>query len=318
MAGRVARRAAAAVITILLALGLAPAGYASGDHLEVSVDGVTWSRALPDALFEGDIVLVPGEATASRLHLRSTAPTVGVLELALQDVTASDRDAATSFGVQLEVTGGHWDAAVTGGLPRTRFADLDENTRVGAPIHLEPGEAVTMTLTIDLDAHATGTTSQNSAIGLDLAITFTDALVAGEGVPGPGTAGDGSHGSSPAGDGPDGTGGGAAAPGRIIPVLGTEGPGSFEDPHRTAPQSEERLPPADPRPRSSDPELLAITGSSAAGKLAAGTALLLLGALLLFLSRRPHQETPLPPAVPVAPPACSARSSPVSAPACSC
>ena len=275
MAGRAARRGFAATFALLLSLMLMPVATADGDHLEVSLDGLSWSSSLPDALFADDILLVPGQSVTTELHLRSTAPTAGVLELALMNISASDEWAAQSFGFQVELAEGRGDDTLGGGLPRTRFADLEEGTRLGSPVHLEPGEAVALTLTIDLDARATGNHSQNSAIGLDLVVSFVDVLASGIGETDEDARVD--HGRE-------------AALERVIPVFGPESSAAHPEPHSSTEHTKERSTSNDPGAQNRDRGVLAVTGSPAMGVFIGSLAVLLLGAVLLLISRRRTQE----------------------------
>lgn len=268
-------RLLAVVIAALLGLVIVPAAYAQGDSLEVSLDGTSWSRTLPDALFEDDILLVPGESVSTRLHLRSAAPTTGVLEAELKNVSTSDDEAAGSFGFQIEAVEGRNDGVAVGGLPRTRFADLDEGTRLGAPLRLEPGETVTLVLTIDLDEAAAGNGSQNSSIGLDLALTFTDALAV-SGASGGGSSSGHGHGTVPE---------------HVIPVLGAGQSATPATQEGSSGGGAEPTVLEDPRTLSTHRGLLAVTGTSALGVLVIAGAALLAGGALRLHSRRRAQET---------------------------
>lgn len=269
--GRIIAIALAMVLTLLAM----PAATAKGHHLEVSLDGVSWSSSLPDALFEDDIVLVPGQSVTTELHLRSTAPTAGALELALKNISASDEWAAQSFRFQVELADGRGGEALGGVLPRTRFADLEDDARLGSPVHLVPGETVALTLTIDLDDHASGNHSQNSAIGLDLVVTFVDALASEDGEPGEDADVDQGH---------------DAAPERVIPAFDSETSASHADPHSSTDHAGDRATSDEPSAQSRDRGLLAVTGSPAMGMFIGGLAILLLGAVLLLISRRRPRE----------------------------
>ena len=210
-----------------------------------------------------------------QLHQRSPAPTAGVLELALKGMNSSDERAAQSFGFQVELAGGRGDETLGGGLPRTRFADLEEGARLGSPVHLEPGEAVALILTVDLDGHATGNHSQNSTIGLDLVVSFVDALASEDGEPGEDARAE--HGRE-------------ASTERVIPVLGPENAAAHPEPHSGTDRGAERSTSEDPSTSSRDLGMLAVTGSPASGMFIVGLVLLLLGAAVLLVSRRRTQE----------------------------
>ena len=269
------RRTAFIALAALVVAGLVPPANAADDNLEVSLDGASWSSALPDALFEDDIVLVPGQSATTQLHLRSTAPTTGALELALTGLSASDRWAAQSFGLRVELGGARGGDARGVGLPRTRVDDLEEGARLGRPVPLEPGEVVTLTATIDLDEHTTGDRAQNSTIGLDLEITFSDAHAIGAGESGEDVRSGHSRGST--------------AP-RVLPILGAGESTPHPVPHPGVEHAGERAALHDPRTSSRDRGLLPVTDIPALAGSTAGLAVLLLGVRLLFVVRTRMEE----------------------------
>src|SRR5699024_4061226 len=69
------------LLTSGLVLAAAPPGRAESSPLEFSQDGVHWTSRTPTALFRDDVVLAPGGSTTATLHLRSTAPSPGLLAL---------------------------------------------------------------------------------------------------------------------------------------------------------------------------------------------------------------------------------------------
>lgn len=283
--------AALAVLVIsLLAAPVMPA-HALGSPLRFSTDGVTWTSVPPEALFTDDVVLVPGGSTTATLHLRSAAPTRGALDIATTNVRASDPEAAEAFGIEVAAeaetdTGGTGD-----GLPRTRFADLTENTPVSPTVTLEPGQSASFTLTIDLGEETSGTAAQNSAIGLDLAIGFRDAAAGGgegpHGTPDSGTAPPQVIHVLPPGENlPPGRGGNPVQPPAAEPAesAGTQGPSA--DPAATVRNQGQ---PADDPPASGR-GLLAITGI-ARGAIVTALAVTALGGLLLLISRHRGEES---------------------------
>lgn len=166
-------------LAALLFAGPAPAAHADTGRLEFSRDGITWAAAPPEALFRDGLVLVPGTSADATVHIRSTAETAGVLRTSVTNIRTSDEDAEEYFGISsVTDTRTGADGAATG-LERTRVADLAELTPLGAPQRLEPGQSVTFTLTINLDLQTGAAGAQNSAIGLDLAVSFTDSAAGG-------------------------------------------------------------------------------------------------------------------------------------------
>lgn len=275
MVGRTARRGVAAALALLLSVALMPLAAADGDRLEVSLDGASWSSTLPDALFEDDVVLVPGQSATAQLHLRSTAPTTGALELALTNLSASDRWAAQSFGLRVELGGARRGDALGSALPRTRVDELEEGTRLGRPVLLETGEAVTLTVTIDLDEHTTGDRAQNSTIGLDLEITFSDAHAIGAGESGEDARSGHSRESTPP---------------RVLPILAPGESTPHQVPNPGVEHAGERAALRDPRTPSRDRGLLPVTDIPALAGSTAGLAVLLLGVRLLFVVRTRMEE----------------------------
>lgn len=252
----------AITIAVLAALviGPIPAARALEGRLQFSTDGTTWTAALPRSLFDGDVVLVPGGAVSTTLHIRSTAETPGVLSTALTNVRVSDENAGKYFGVSATSDAGTGIDGTGAGLARSAVTELGTHTPIGSPLTLAPGQSAQFTLTIDLELRLDGTGAQNSDIGLDLAITFTDAAGRGEGEAAPG-----------------GTDEGGTDP-QVIPALPALGDESGAEVLPIA---------ADPAASSSpaDRGFLAITGI-ARSLILATVVITLLGALLLGASRR--------------------------------
>lgn len=162
---------------LLLVLGLA-AHAAPTSWIEFSVDGRSWSRTSPSAVFAEDIVLVPGDSASGALHLRSAAESTGFLTVSIVNVAASPSDAAEAFDLAIVSDTGE-------GFGRTGLHEITGADGPVAAYSLEPGESVALTVTVGLDTAITGSIAQNSAIGLDLKVTFIDAqaLPGGNGAP---------------------------------------------------------------------------------------------------------------------------------------
>lgn len=260
--------AALAALAVLLLLAPVPAARADTRLLEFSRDGLTWSSTPQEALFDADLVMAPGASTRATLHLRSLAPSAGVLELALTDVRASGEDAGRAFWVAASATAvastTGLDAAA-GGLSRTRVGDLAERTPVGPRIELAPGQSARLTLTIGFAGVPEGTGARRSSIGLGVSIVFQDARAA-------------------AGAGP----GRAPAPGasvpwttdaQVVPAFPAPGdrPGHAEPAGAAAP------------PTGEGRALLALTGI-ARSLIIAAVAVTLCGGLLMLLARRRQED----------------------------
>lgn len=162
-----------------LILAAAPPGRAESSPLEFSQDGVHWTSRTPTALFRDDVVLAPGGSTTATLHLRSTAPSPGLLELSLTNVRFSAEEAGHAFGVEVRTDPGRGAGDAGAGLPRTRLADLTEGTPVGPPLRLAPGQTARVLVTIDLAPTTESAGAQSTAVGLDLALGFRDAVAGG-------------------------------------------------------------------------------------------------------------------------------------------
>lgn len=271
--------AALALIGALLLLGPAPAAQALEERLEFSRDGVTWASVPPEALFERSVVLVPGGSATAALHVRSTAETPGVLAASVTNVRTTGPEAEEYFGLQARTDTGTGNEGAGVGLDRTRVADLAEHTLLGAPFTLESGQSAAFTLTIDLDLRPGGTGAQNSAIGLDLAISFTDAAATGGG-PGAGAEDE---------------------PPMSLPVLppGENGPqegGASSAPARAGAPDGSVIAPTERERAGAEgadgayPGFLAVTGI-ARSTIVAAVALPLVGAVLMLASRIRRERT---------------------------
>jgi hypothetical protein len=246
----------------LLLITMAPVAGAQDHRLEFSLDGTTWGTTLPRSILDGTTVLVPGESVTGTLHVRSTSATVGVLETSLTNIYASDSAAAQHFGVTVESEIA--EEGIHSGLPRTRIADLTENVAVGTPLRLEPGASARISLTIDLAQDTGGSGAQKSTIGLDLALSVTDARAFS--------------------DRPDADAS-AGSPPQVIPALPApeQGPSASPD-VPFAPQ------PAGPQAPGASGDAsngsLAVTGTEVLGLALAGFIAAVLGTMLIIIGRR--------------------------------
>ena len=263
------------VLLVALLLLLAPMSSARADEeapLEFSTDGVTWTSTLEGALFDSDLVLVPGGSASTTLHLRSNAPGPGVLDVAITNVEVSSEQAARAFELSTVLDP---ESAVTRthvGLPLTPLAEFGERTRVGPPLEIAPGESAMFTLTIHLAADLGGTEAQNSTVGLDLSILFEDANAAGG----------------------DAQGGEQSWPEeQVIPAFpeGEQDAPSERPEHPVAQVPAGQDPTAEgPGPVTTVRDLLAVTGISR-GLIYTASGLILLGALFVLLGRRRRDES---------------------------
>lgn len=268
-----------AVVSAVM-LGPAPSAHALDTPLEFSSDGTTWTSAPPASLFDNGVVLVPGGSVSSTLHMRSTAQTPGVLVAALTNVRVSDESAEKHFGVRATSDAGTGADGAGVGLGRTAVTDLEEFTPIGPRLTLAPGQSAQFTLTVDLDLRPGGTGAQNSAIALDLALSFTEAAAVpgGDGLPG-GQDGEGLNPPQliPA----------LPAPGGQHPSAGTDGAGTDG---AGGAASGAAADPAESSETSADRGALAVTGIARGAIIVAGV-LTALGALLVAISRRTRDRS---------------------------
>jgi hypothetical protein len=274
-----------AVLTAALTTALVSAAVLGGSlparaadsPVEYSEDGVTWSSTLPPALFDDDITLVPGDSVTESFHLRHTSSTPAVLDLSVSNASASSADAAQAFGVTVSKSSG--DVPGQGG-ERHSIADLAGGSETTPRIIVDPGQEVTITVTVDLAPQVPDIVTQNSTIGLDLVVHFADAATTGGG------AGDGDE--PPAGgvDDPDDGGEGTE---QVIPLFPTDSSGAGNTPSNTSQDTSSR----DSTPRDGavqstgspgDGGTLAITGVQR-GMMVLTAAVLVLGALLFTVGR---------------------------------
>lgn len=174
-AGRTLLGIAIAFILLAFSTITTPPAHAEEPPLEFSADGTTWTSAPPAALFGDDVVLVPGGSVTAALHLRSIAPTPGILEVSFTNVRISSAEAGRAFGLGAITEVGTGDDAAGVGLPRTRFADLIDDTPAGPPITLVPGQSARFLLTIDLEPDPHEASTQATGVSLDVALAFRDA-----------------------------------------------------------------------------------------------------------------------------------------------
>lgn len=230
MSGSPIRVILTAAAVALLLLADAASASAQPPRLEFSRDGIVVSSTPPPPILDRDVVLVPGGSVAGDFHVRSPAPTIGTLELALRGGTASDPSAARAFG--LAITAEHDYSEPTQLLPRTPLADLSGTTRLGQAITLEPGESVRLGLVLDLDAAVSGRDQQGSTVGLSLTISFrgaTGALAPVEEIPAL-PVDDGNTSTPPHTADPDGV----SVPGSPPTAGGSENVGTGGSPEGTA------------------------------------------------------------------------------------
>jgi hypothetical protein len=257
------------VLVLAFAPSGVPAAQARSELLEYSKNGVAWSSTRPDALFDAGIVLVPGDSATETMYLRNLATETGVLELTFVNADAPDDAAGDAFGVTFETISGGNQSEVG---ERHLIADLAEGAVVAPKVLVDPGEVLSLTVTVDLDPEVTGRVAQSSQIRLDLGIRFADAK----------TVLDGDQPSTPP---------------QVIPVVPpTDADPFVPDPSAAPPPAQPGLahtqpPAAGPTSADSMPSgPLAVTGFTA-GALGALAAALIGGGIVLLRSRRREERS---------------------------
>src|SRR5699024_8824842 len=148
--------------------------------LEFSQDGVLWSAAPPNALFEEQIVLVPGDSASTTLHLRNIAGSTGVLRLGLDSAEVAGEDAAEAFGITVVLTSRNAETDVP---ERRAVGGLEPGLAPAGEARIAPREAVAITVIVDLDAAVTGQVAQSSVLHLGLTLPRAEATDAPGGAP---------------------------------------------------------------------------------------------------------------------------------------
>lgn len=145
------RSAAATSATVLLAAAALPLGappaHASqtDDHLQVSVDGESWSPDTTLTLFDRGRHLVPGDATHARFWVRSSAPDAGILEIDAQWQPSDPED------------------------PQDRALSAALSARATEALRLAPGESRAVDIDVALPGAADEQTRRGSS---DLVVTL--------------------------------------------------------------------------------------------------------------------------------------------------
>jgi hypothetical protein len=146
------RRLAAALSTGLLAVLLTtvPVGLAhAADPLELSLDGTSWSTALPSRLFSSPAVIVPGDVISSALWVRNGSDDLARVDLEVADgLGVTPGTLAGDLSLSIDGTpaagGSRWHgpvlapgASVRVGLTVTFAATSDQATRVAVATVLD-------------------------------------------------------------------------------------------------------------------------------------------------------------------------------------
>jgi len=156
---------ACAAVGLALGVGTAPATAAPVDVL-LSTDGVTFSSALSEGMFDDLGLLVPGESMSSSLWVRNPTPTTTVLRVSARDLIFPS--VAFAGGVTMTV----WDS----GTGTTRSATLGALARCDILVPSQPmaaGATIRLDVTFTM-ADLTSSVGQNQRAGLGLMVAMRD------------------------------------------------------------------------------------------------------------------------------------------------
>src|SRR5690554_1016312 len=156
-------------LSVLIGAGIAVGGvtpaHAAQGNLEVSLDGVTFSKTFSGALFDGIDFVVPGDEQGKRLFLRNSGDAPGFLRVVLEDVVYSDLYFANALTVQATASGSH------GAKTAISMADpclvLTEGQRV------EPGQTVALDTQLAL-GNLDGQQGMGATASFSMAIALSD------------------------------------------------------------------------------------------------------------------------------------------------
>jgi hypothetical protein len=163
------RRSMRAALAIVIGAGISVVGaapaHAAQGNLEVSPDGVSYSKTFHGALFDDIDFVVPGDVQDKKLFLRNSGDAPGFLRVVLEDVVYTDPYFASALTLQAAVAGASG--------PRTpiNLAEpcwvLTEGQRVA------PGEVVALDTQLLL-GNLDGQQGMGASAHFSMAITLSD------------------------------------------------------------------------------------------------------------------------------------------------
>jgi hypothetical protein len=163
----------------VVALAVAPAASASAapTYLEFSTDGNTWSQTPPASLFSSSLRLVPGDALARTVYVRSTRSDPTALSVALADVSVSSPELGAALSV-------HAVAGSSAPLDSSISA-LGACTPVVAAIPVARNQSIPITVSLTLATALHTTQAQNASVhfGLQIGLSDVGSPVAPNGCP---------------------------------------------------------------------------------------------------------------------------------------
>lgn len=143
--GRALLSAAVTAVFALLPVG-SYAAYAADSNLQLSSDGMNYSRSLASPVFGSITDYIPGSNSSADIWVRNDAGDSGFLSIATL-VNEADAEMAANLGLVIESNLG---STVRTPLPGTGYCS---DLAVGWPI--AAGETAKLTLVLDMDTRAT-------------------------------------------------------------------------------------------------------------------------------------------------------------------
>lgn len=171
---RLSRAVAAAIAVAMLSTAAAAAPSGSGDGLEVSLDGTSWSRTLPSALFADLPVLVPGDSIERIIHVRNVSDGDALLRLDAVDVSVDNPRFAESLrlGAVIVDTGQRRSAA---GEPTVAVDGAADCVTVLRSASLPARASASVVISLGFQENAS-MPSQHSAASLSLLLSASQDI----------------------------------------------------------------------------------------------------------------------------------------------
>jgi len=160
--------AAALVVAASTPVLAVTASHAAISDVEFSSDGgSSWSATPPVSLFDAQFRAVPGDRLEAAMLVRSTRPVATVAMVAITNTATSD----PLFDSALTVRGAD---ALGRGLAPTPFSALGSCDALVPTRVLTRGQALPVTLVVDVSPTLTQNQAENAVAAFDLAIALTD------------------------------------------------------------------------------------------------------------------------------------------------
>jgi hypothetical protein len=166
-----------AIVAVALAVVPAASASAAPTFLEFSADGSTWSPTPPASLFSSSLRLVPGDAIARTVYVRSTRSDPTALSVALADVSVSSRELGSALAIH----------AVAGSSTplESSMSALGSCAPLVSALRITRNQAIPITVSLRLATALHTTQAQNASVSFGLQIGLSDvgSTVAPSGCP---------------------------------------------------------------------------------------------------------------------------------------